>query len=399
MKKKRKNLQLHALPLSWSEEEKVRLRRKVIEKISGADLAKIPEGVECLRKASGHNIEQEFGTAVVPLGITGPLLLHGERAKGEFLVPLATTEGALVASVNRGMKAIRQSGGARVRVEELGITRAPVFRVEDLNEAGKLENWIGDNRLELEKVVKATSGHIELLDFQGQLVGKSYFLRLSFNTQEAMGMNMASKAAEAVCQVIQKKTKVKCISLSGNYCVDKKAAGINVLKGRGKRAWAEVVIEDRVLKKTLKTDTDSLVEVFLRKIFTGSALAGSMGFNAHYANVAAALFLATGQDMAHVVEASLGITTVEKEKNGVYLSVYLPSLVLGTVGGGTGLPSQNSCLQILGLGRKKAGEAKKLAEITAGAILAGEISLLAALANSDLARAHQKFGRSRETKK
>ncbi len=226
------------------------------------------------------------------------------------------------------------------------------------------------------------------------MVGRNVYLRFVFDTCEAMGMNMVTFASERITQLIKAKTKIECFSLTGNLCVDKKPAWLNFIRGRGKRVWTEVKIKKEVVKKVLKTTPEKIAEVVYRKCLLGSAMAGSVGFNGHYANIVAALFLATGQDMAHVVEGSLGITTAEViEKGSLYFSVYLPDLMIGTVGGGTHLPTQKEALSVLGLGKGKRGEALKFAEIIGGAVLAGELSLMAALASGDLARAHEKLGR------
>jgi hydroxymethylglutaryl-CoA reductase (NADPH) len=291
------------------------------------------------------------------------------------------------------MKALRLCGGVKVFVEESGITRAPVFRVKNLTQAIKFEEWIGKNEGKLKMIAEATSKHLHLKKLNIQRVGRNVFLRFSFETAEAMGMNMVTIACEAASRMIEKETGCKCISLSGNYCSDKKVAGVNFIAGRGKQVWAEAELSEEVIKQVLKTRNEDLWEVYFRKICIGSATAGMMGANGHYANVIAAVFAATGQDLAQTVEGSLGITTMEKVNKGVYVSVYLPDLVVGTVGGGTGLPSQKTALGIMGLGKTASGEAKVLAEIIGGTVLAGEISLLAALASGDLAKAHRSLGR------
>lgn len=381
------------IPLSWSEEERAATRREVLEMISGIDLSALETDSEVLEKAKGRSIEQAVGVVSVPLGIAGPLIIKGSIAKGKYFVPLATTEGALVASINRGCKAISLSGGVVAHVDDVGITRAPVFRVSGIKQALKLLDWINRSRKKFNKIAEETSDHLELLDITAKLVGKSLFVRFVFDSGEAMGMNMATIATDRIVKFMEKEKKVKCISLTGNFCVDKKPSGINFLYGRGKQVWAEVKIRSSILKKVLKTDNEKLVEVGQRKLMLGSAISGSLAFNAQYANVVAGIFLATGQDVAHVVEASLGITTVEKDGESAYFSVFLPDLVLGTVGGGTHLPTQKAALGILGLGSGESGEAKKFAEIVAGAVLAGEISLIASLAEGSLASAHQSLGR------
>lgn len=218
------------------------------------------------------------------------------------------------------------------------------------------------------------------------------FVRFAFNTEDAMGLNMVTIATEAICKYIEEHTGATCISLSGNYCVDKKASWLNVAHGRGYEVWSEVVIPAEILESTLKTSAKHMYEVWLAKCMIGSAMSGSMGFNAQYANIVAAIFLATGQDPAHVVEGSMGITTTEiVNGNDLYISIHMPDLLVGTVGGGTGLATQKESLNILGV-----QHAEKFAEIIAGAVLAGEISLLASLSVGTLAASHEKLARGKK---
>ena len=347
-----------------------------------------------MEKAKGRNIEKMIGCVQVPLGIAGPLKVN----KRKYMVPIATTEGALVASVNRGCKVIRESGGCEVKVKEVGATRGPVFKVQGVKQGQELIDWLEKNLKRIKLVAKADDKHLKLLRVKTQMVGRYVWLRLEFDTAEAMGMNMVTIATKRVVRLIRKELKIKCVSLSGNYCVDKKPSWLNMIEGRGKQVWAEVMVPEEVVKSVLKTNSRKIMEVVKAKQWLGSMVSGSMGFNAHYANVVAGVFLATGQDAAQVVEGSMGITTAEvSDKDGpcqLYFSVYLPSLMVGTVGGGTGLVTQKEALGIMGLGSKK-GDAVKLAEIIGGAVLAGELSLTAALASGDLAKAHQRLGRGK----
>ena len=338
-------------------------------------------------KAPGRNIENMVGLTKIPLGAAGPI--------NGFTLPFATTEGALVASVNRGCKAIREAGGAQVIVELVGASRGPVFQVANLSAGQKLIVWVRKNFKKLQAVAHKTEPHLTLLSFKPQLLGRRVWLRFSFDTQEAMGMNMATMASEAVAKEIELKTKARLIAISGNYCVDKKASWLNFIEGRGKKVWAEAVISRRVVKAILKTDPEKIIEVVHSKDWLGSILSGSLGFNAHFANIVAAMFLATGQDLAHVVEGSMGVTTAELSGKDLYFSIYLPSLMVGTVGGGTGLPTQKEALKMLGIQGTKSGDAVKLAEAIGLGVLAGELSLTAALSSRDLGKAHQKLGRGR----
>jgi hydroxymethylglutaryl-CoA reductase (NADPH) len=343
--------------------------------------------------APGKNIENMVGITKVPLGVAGPVQLKsGQKIK----LPLATTEGALVASVNRGCKAITQAGGATVKVVNQGATRGPVFRVANLKEGEKLIDWVEKNLSRLKALAAKTEPHLTLLDVKPQLLGREVFFRFRFDTSEAMGMNMVTMATEAIAGEIEKNCQAQLIAVSGNYCVDKKVSWLNFIEGRGKQVWAEIILPQKIVNQVLKSSPEEIVAVVKSKQWLGSILSGSLGFNGHFANMVAAIFLATGQDLAHVVDGSMGITTTEVVANGdLYFAVYLPSLMVGTVGGGTGLPTQKEALEILGIERTKKGAAVKLAEAVGLAVLAGELSLTAALAGRDLGRAHQKLGRSK----
>ncbi len=329
--------------------------------------------------------ENLIGATTLPLGVAGPLSID----KQDYFVPLATTEGALVASVNRGCKAINLSGGARVLVENIGTTRGPVFKTSGVEESIRFKKWLEDNFNLLKIEAAKTSSHLKLKKFGTRITGNYVYVRFYFDTGEAMGMNMVTIATEALSQFIEKNTKVKCLSVSGNFCVDKKPAWLNFLSGRGKRVWAEVILKKEVVNQVLKTTPEKFFEVWLAKCMIGSAMSGSLGFNAHFANIVAAFFAATGQDLAHTVEGSMGMTTSKILRNGdLYVSVYLPAVMIGTVGGGTKLKIKQEALSIIG-----AENPVELSKVLSGAVLAGEISLLASLAQGSLAKTHEKLGR------
>ena len=348
--------------------------------------------------ASTRHCENMIGVTHVPLGIAGPLQfrLMKTRKNKEYFVPLATTEGALVASINRGCKAIRESGGAIVDSYTVGATRGPVFYVGSLVESDRFNTFLDTHLSEMQKIAASTSNHITLLKTFSRGVGQYRYVRFQYDTKDAMGLNMVTIATEAVVAYIEAKTKISCVALSGNYCTDKKPSWLNTIEGRGTKVWAEIVLSQSVLQKTLKTTAQKLYDVWIAKCMMGSVMSGSMGNNAQFANVLAAVFLATGQDIAHVGECSVGITTAEVRGSDLYMSVYLPDLMVGTVGGGTGLGSQKEALQILGcFGGDNGNNKKKFAEIIGATVLAGEISLLASLSEGTLARAHQNLARGK----
>jgi len=207
---------------------------------------------------------------------------------------------------------------------------------------------------------------------------------------------MVTIATDAIASYIQEQTGISCLSLSGNYCVDKKPSWQNVINNRGIVVWAEATITKNVLTNVLKTSAKKVYDVWLGKCMIGSAMSGSMAFNAQFANIVAALFAATGQDIAHVVEGSLGVTTAEVVEENLYISVYLPDLMVGTVGGGTGLATQKEALSLLGVvGGDDGKNAQRLAELIGATVLAGELSLLSSLEEGSLAKAHQRLGRGK----
>jgi hydroxymethylglutaryl-CoA reductase (NADPH) len=276
------------------------------------------------------------------------------------------------------------------------MTRAPVFRVDSVVEAEALASWVRDNHAALKGAAEETTSHGELEEVRPYVVGDNVFLRFRYDTKDAMGMNMATIATRAACEVVERETDASLVALSGNLCTDKKPAAINAVEGRGRSVTADVLIPREIVEERLHTTPEAVAEVNTRKNLTGSAKAGSLGFNAHVANVVAAMFLATGQDAAQVVEGANAITTVEVREEGLYAAVSLASLEVGTVGGGTKLPTQSEGLDVLGVrgGGDPPGEnADALAECIAVGALAGELSLLSALASRHLSSAHESLGR------
>lgn len=369
-------------------------RRKAVEENIGCSLSNIGKYSISEKLASSMNCENMIGAIQIPVGVAGPLKIKSEFFEEEVFLPLATTEGALVASVNRGCKAITQSGGTTVVSQKIGITRAPVFVVENILDGKKFVDWVYANVSQLKKIAESTSSHLQLLEIKPTFMGRNVYLRFRFDSEDAMGMNMATIAVTKVVEFIKDKKSVRCVAVSGNMCVDKKTNFLNFITGRGYSVSAEALIPQEVVSSILKTKISDIVEVAQRKLMYGSLLSGSIGANAHFANVLAAIFLATGQDVAHVGECCIGITTVETVKGRLYASVYLPDLVVGTVGGGTVLETQKEALSIMGIASGNNGRnAWKLAEIIGGAALSGEISLLASLAENSLAIAHKRLGR------
>ena len=385
-------MKLYQVDREFSPEEATNIRREFLEKKYSIDLVNISNYTLDMEKASKRNIENSIGVLQLPMGIAGPLKINGQYCKREVFVPLATSEGALVASINRGTSTITASGGVNTIVTSDFMTRAPVIKTNSASDALLIKQWFVDNFTDLKELAESTTSHGKLLKIDPILIVGSYvYPRFVYSTGDSMGMNMVTIATEKILDKLAQESDAKHIALSGNVCVDKKPAAINVVEGRGKSVVADILIPKEIVNKKLKTTAEAIVEVNITKNLIGSAAAGSMAFNAHYANMVAAIFLATGQDAAHVVEGSLGITTAENRDGDLYFSVNLPDLPIATVGGGTSLEVANEGLNILGVAGS--GKAREFAEIVAGTVLAGELSLIGALAAGHLARAHQELGR------
>jgi hydroxymethylglutaryl-CoA reductase (NADPH) len=376
------------------------LRRLYLEETKGVSLSSIGSTIMDFEEIVGRNIENPIGATQIPLGVAGPLRIVGEHVSGDFYIPLATTEGALVASVSRGSKAITMSGGAFATVYRDGMTRAPLFKTTSVKKAVELSRWVLENIEDIRRVAESTTRHGKLVSVEPYIAGNNVWLRFRFTTGDAMGMNMVTIAVDKAAKYIEEKFgEAELVALSGNMCVDKKPAYINSILGRGKSVVAETIIKKDVVSSVLKASVEDMIEVNTRKNLLGTAMAGGIGLNAHVANIVAAVFIATGQDVAQVVESSIAYTWMEETPDGdLYASVTMPSLEVGTMGGGSWLPTQREALSLLGVygpGDPPGINAVKFAEIIASAALAGEVNLVAALASDQLARAHERLGRKR----
>ncbi len=375
--------------------EIIAARQEFLRRQTGAQFPHIG-GYSFEPERAGGNVEQFIGAAQVPMGLCGPILIHGEHAQGEFYVPLATSEGTLVASYNRGAKVLNLAGGVTCTVVQDCMQRAPVFTFGNAREARDFAAWVEQRRPEITAVAEATSSVAKLLEIQVFQAIRFTYLRFSFSTGDAAGQNMVGRATFAACNWILEHYQEHLIVdffLESNMATDKKSSAINVLHTRGKRVTAECLIPNRLLQEHLRCDSATL--------FHHSQVAGVGGFlsrvnntGCHSANALAALFIATGQDVANLAESSAGLTYCEVNESGdLYLAVTLPSLIVATHGGGTGLPTQRESLEILGcFGR---GGARKFAEIVAGVVLAGELSLAAAISSYDWVASHERLGRHR----
>jgi hydroxymethylglutaryl-CoA reductase (NADPH) len=389
-------------------ERAVAVRRTGFENVLNRPLNGLPYENYCYDQVLGANCEVVVGYVPLPCGMVGPLKLDGE----DCFIPMATTEGCLVASTNRGAKAISKSGGASSVILKDGITRAPCLLLPSASEAAKMKLWIDEpeNFQKLKDAFQSTTNFGRLVSADATVAGRNIFVRFVCFAGDAMGMNMVSKGTLAAVAALQEAFKeAQLVSVSGNMCSDKKPAAVNWIEGRGKSVICEALIKKDIVESVLKTTVSGMVEVGYRKNMVGSAMAGSVGgFNAHAANLVSSVFLACGQDPAQVVESANCITLLEAipaaDGNGddLHISVTMPSIEVGTVGGGTSLPAQAACLDVMGVrgaaraeGQKPGDNARRLGSIVAAATLAGELSLLAALASNDLVKSHMQHNRKK----
>ncbi len=368
-------------------------RRAFVSEQTGASLEHV--GSFSLDPATlPGNVEHFTGVAQVPIGIAGPLLVNGEHAQGEFYVPMATTEGTLVASYNRGMKLLRAAGGVTVSVVEDHMQRAPAFPMSDARGARALRDWMREHQDEIAAAAEATTSVGKLVELETYIVGRFLFCRFDYSTGDAAGQNMTGKATRAACEWIKvHHPDVHAYQLEAQLASDKKHSHINTLKTRGKRVVAEALIPDAVLREQMNTSSRALYDA--RQVsHLGARLAATVNNGAHSANALAAMFIATGQDVANVAESHAALVHVElRENDDYYYSITLPSLIIATHGGGTGLATQRECLQMLGCVGD--GTALKLAEIMAATVLCGELSLGSAVVADEWVAAHDQHGRNR----
>lgn len=341
------------------------------------------------------NVEAFVGVAQVPIGIAGPLTVNGEYAQGEFLIPMATTEGTLVASYNRGMKVLNLSGGVKCTVSADKMQRAPVFIFESAREARDFKIWLAENIDEIRARAESTTSIGKLIYIDTYLSNHFAFCRFNFSTGDAAGQNMVGRATFAACSwILEANDTIRRFYLESNFATDKKASMVNIMKTRGKRVTAECHIPGDVLREVMRVEPAGLAYHWGVAAGIGSLLSGANNNGLHSPNGITAMFIATGQDVANVSEASAAILYVEHTaEDNLFMSITIPSLIIATHGGGTSLPTQRECLTMLDcVGRNRA---KKLAEIIAGVVLAGEISLGSAISSNDWVSSHEKFGRNR----
>jgi hydroxymethylglutaryl-CoA reductase (NADPH) len=344
-------------------------------------------------QAYEHNIENFVGVAKIPVGIAGPLRVRGLFAQGDFYIPLATTEATLVASYSRGCALITEAGGASAMLVNEGISCSPGFVFSSIEALGRFVAWLLNQQKQIKLAAERTTHFGKLIDIQLSIEGNHVYLVLVFTTGDAAGQNMAAIATDAAFAWILANTPVKpCAAyIEANFSGDKKASAQSLQTVRGKKVTAEVTIPAGLVQRRLHTSVDCMVDC-VRFGTMGGIMSGTLGSHGHYANGLAAMFIATGQDAACVAEAAIGNTRMDKTAEGaLYVAVTLPNLVVGSVGGGTKLPSQNACLEIMGMSGP--GHARALAEIAAALCLAGEISIVGAICAGEFTRAHARLAR------
>jgi hydroxymethylglutaryl-CoA reductase (NADPH) len=368
-------------------------RREFIEQHTGAHLSHVAQYSLDPSTLPG-NIENFTGVAQVPIGIAGPLLIRGEHAQGEFYIPMATTEGTLVSSYNRGMRLLTESGGVKTTVVDDAMQRAPVFMFDDALRAREFGLWVKENLDGIRQAAESTTQIGRLRNINQFAVGPLRYLRFNFTTGDAAGQNMAGKATYAACEWIKNAHPLHPgYFLTGNIDTDKKHSHLNMLLGRGKRVIAETVLRGDVMKELMHITAEDLART-RAVLMAGAFFSGSANNGAHSANALAAMFIATGQDVANIAESHAAITYSREVGNGdYYWSITLPALIVATYGGGTGLATQKECLEMLGCYGK--GKVNKFAEICAAVVLAGETSLVSAILHGDWVTAHEKLGRNR----
>jgi hydroxymethylglutaryl-CoA reductase (NADPH) len=345
------------------------------------------------------NCEQYIGTVKLPVGVAGPIRVNGLHAQGDYWLPLATHEAALVASYHRGAQLVSEVGGCTSLLLAEGVTRSPGFAFVTVAEAGRFLLWVLEEQDRFREVAAGTSRHGRLENLRVAVEGNHVYLLFDFSTGDAAGQNMVTIATQAVCEDILARSPVKPAYwfVEANASGDKKASAQSFAGVRGKKVAAEVLIPAELIKRRLHTTARAMVD-YWRMSALGGVLTGTIGVQGHYANGLAALFIACGQDAACVAEAAVGVTRFEEREDGaLYATVTLPNLIVGTVGGGTGLPSQHACLEVMGLAG--AGKARAFAEVCAGAALGGELSIIGALASGDFTRAHKRLARERREKR
>ena len=343
---------------------------------------------------AGGNIEQFIGVAQVPIGLAGPLLVNGEHAQGEFYVPMATAEGTLVASYNRGMRLLYEAGGVTTTIVADHMQRAPAFLFATAREARAFAGWLDEHFDEIKREAESTTRSGKLQEIEKFTAGRILYTRFNYTTGDAAGQNLTGKATQAACRwIVANHEPIQRYFLESNFATDKKSSQVNMLHTRGKRVVAEATVPNALFERIMRSNTELMYRA--RQVSNlGGFMSGVNNNGAHSANGITALFIAAGQDAANVAESSAAYVYSELLPNGdYYYSVTIPALIVATYGGGTGLATQRECLELLGC--YGAGQVRKFAEIVAATVLCGELSLGSAIVAEEWVEAHDLLGRNR----
>ncbi len=373
------------------ESERVSKRRAWVEERTGAVLHHVGTYSIDSEEMRG-NIENPVGAAQVPVGVAGPILIRGQHAQGTFYVPLATTEGALVRSYERGMVALTRSGGVETALVGDENQISPSFFFDTITEGSAFSKWVNENFDLIREQAESTTGHGKLTDLHCYQVARQVIVNFGFDTGDAQGMNMIVKASDKACRWIVERFPCRGHFQFSGMCSEKRPSGFLLTRGKGKSVTAGAFLSATITKAYLHCSPRQLYDVW-HSTLVGHLMANAIGYNAQYANGLTAMFIALGQDVANVVNSACGVTNFELGEGGVFVSLTLPALSVATVGGGTGLGTQRECLEMVGC--FGSGKSKKLAEIVAAALLGGEISMGAAIASGEFAAAHEQYGRNR----
>jgi hydroxymethylglutaryl-CoA reductase (NADPH) len=340
------------------------------------------------------NVEHFTGVAQVPIGIAGPLLVNGEHAQGEFYVPMATAEGTLVASYNRGMKLLHEAGGVTTTVVDDRMQRAPAFVFTSAREARGFGEWLDERFDDIKAAAESTTRSGKLQNIERYSAGRILYTRFNYTTGDAAGQNLTGKATQAACRwIVEHCPPIERYFLESNFATDKKSSQVNMLHTRGKRVIAEATVPDELFRRVMHSSSELMYKA--RQISNlGGFMSGVNNNGAHSANGITALFIATGQDAANVAESSAAYVYAElRENRDYYFSITIPALIVATYGGGTGLATQRECLELLGC--YGAGKVRKFAEVVAATVLCGELSLGSAIVAEEWVQAHDLLGRNR----
>jgi hydroxymethylglutaryl-CoA reductase (NADPH) len=368
-------------------------RRRFVHEQTGAALDSVSAFSFDPHVAAG-NVEQFLGVAQVPIGLAGPLLVNGEHAQGEFYVPMATAEGTLVASYNRGMRLLHEAGGVTTTIVNDHMQRAPAFLFHSAREARDFDRWLDKAFPSVKAAAEATTSTGRLQEVERYAAGRILYTRFNYTTGDAAGQNLTGKATQAACHwILSQRPEVEQFFLESNFATDKKSSQINMLRTRGKKVIAEATIPTELFRRVMRSDSALMYRA--RQVSNlGGFMSGVNNNGAHSANGITAMFIATGQDAANVAESSAAYVYAELRDNGdYYYSITIPSLIVASYGGGTGLPTQRECLEVLGC--YGTGKVEKLAEIVAATVLCGELSLGSAIVAEEWVDAHDLYGRNR----